>query len=162
MQDACFRVINVTQIEWNEFQGRPRVQSRHAMQNGIQNLKKLDEWPNVMRDGRDWWTSFDPLDYAVAFMNAIKFAAATAANFSNFWDNGTACRCAAARAHGNFALIRLYYRRGNYWKVFARIKTGRWDRLPTVSPLCARLNSSWSFQLKRFFIRDELSPFWKT
>jgi len=32
-QNVCFRVINVTQIERNEFQGRLRVQSRHAMQN---------------------------------------------------------------------------------------------------------------------------------
>lgn len=75
------------------------------------------KWPTAMRDGRGWRMSFNLLDYAVAFTNAIKFAdavAAAAANFSNFWDNGTACRRAAARARGNFALIRLYYRRGNY------------------------------------------------
>lgn len=90
-----------------------------------------DEWPNAMRNSRDWRTFFDPPGYAVAFTNAIKFAAA-AANFSNFRDNGTACRRAVARARGNFALIRLYYRRSNYWKVFARIKT-EWQDRPRLS-----------------------------
>lgn len=34
---------------------------------------------------------------------------------------------------------------------------------PTVFLLCAPVNSSWSFvKLKRFFIKHELSPFWKT
>jgi len=41
-------------------------------------------------------------------------------------------------------------------------KFSRASRPPsTVFPLCARMNSPWSFQLKRFFIRHKLSPFWE-
>lgn len=141
-KSACSRVISVIQIERNEFQGRPRLESRHVMQNGVQNSRGTNgrmPWGIVEIGG----TFFDP---AVAFTNAIKFAAA-AANFSNFRDNGTACRRAFACARGNFALIRLYYRRSNYWKVFARIKTEWQDSPSTVFLLRAQVNPSWNLNV---------------
>lgn len=79
--------------------------------------RKDDEWPKTT-SSRGWWTNFDLP--AVAFPKAIKsVAVACELTFPTFRIMGPR----GARARGNFALIRLYYRRGNYWKVFARFRT---------------------------------------